>query len=416
MGALSGRGIGCLGGILLMSRLAIVTSHPIQYHSPWFRALAGVTDLKVFYCHRQDAAGQAEAGFGVEFEWDVPLLDGYRYSFLENRAASPSVFTFAGCDTPEIGERLAEGRFDACLITGWYLKSYLQALIACQRLGIPAFARGDSQLATERSRMWTAAKYLPYRLLLGRFAAHLVVGENNRRYLRHYGVSDDRMFFTPHFVDNDFFSRQASVARADGSRERLRRALGVAPNAMLFVFVGKLIEKKRPMDFIRALANAQGALSHVHGLIVGSGSLEPELKALAGAANAPVTFAGFQNQRALPSYLAAADALVLPSDAGETWGLVVNEAMACGLPAVVSSAAGCAADLIDEGRTGYTFPVGDVERLGAAMLALARDIASDRAAIERTLAAKMSRYSCASAVQGAIAALQSVTRPVAVSA
>src|SRR5262245_6838929 len=104
----------------LMHRLAIVASHPVQYQAPWFRALAKVADVHVFYCHRQDSAGQAAAGFGVEFEWDIPLLDGYAHTWLKNRAAIPDVSRFSGCDTPDIKTPLQSGRFDACLISGWH--------------------------------------------------------------------------------------------------------------------------------------------------------------------------------------------------------------------------------------------------------------------------------------------------------
>ena len=100
-------------------RLAVVASHPIQYQAPWFRALAKVAELEVFFCHEQDASGQAEAGFGVRFDWDVPLLDGYRYHLLKNVSPRPGVSSFGGCDTPEIAERLSSRgapNFDACII------------------------------------------------------------------------------------------------------------------------------------------------------------------------------------------------------------------------------------------------------------------------------------------------------------
>ena len=97
-----------------------------------FTQLAERVDLDVYYGHQQDAAGQGEAGFGVAFDWDVPLLGGYAHHFLPNVARHPGVSRFADCDTPTIGARLEGGRYDACLITGWYLKSYLQALLACR--------------------------------------------------------------------------------------------------------------------------------------------------------------------------------------------------------------------------------------------------------------------------------------------
>src|SRR5687768_15584731 len=108
----------CRGGP--MPRIAVVTSHPIQYQAPWFQALARRLDLVVFFAHRQDARGQAAAGFGHEFEWDLPLLEGYDHEWLHNVAARPSVDVFSGCDTPEVLDRLAVGRFDACIVNGWY--------------------------------------------------------------------------------------------------------------------------------------------------------------------------------------------------------------------------------------------------------------------------------------------------------
>ena len=103
-------------------------------------------------------------------------------------------------------------------------------------------------------------------------------------------------------------------------------------------------------------------------VLVGSGELEDALReAATSELEVPVHFAGFKNQSELPQYYVGADLLVLPSDGGETWGLVVNEAMACGLPAVVSDAVGCAPDLIDAGETGEVFPMGDIEALADAL-------------------------------------------------
>src|SRR5262245_5543873 len=105
-------------------RLACVTSHPIQYYTPLYRALAQQLDLVVFFAHRATASDQARADFGVEFEWDVDLLSGYAHEFLSNVATLPALDRFPGCDTPEIGERFRKGRFDAVLVQGWYLKSF----------------------------------------------------------------------------------------------------------------------------------------------------------------------------------------------------------------------------------------------------------------------------------------------------
>lgn len=391
-----------------MPRLAVVTSHPIQYHSPLFRALAQRVDLDVYYGHQQDAAGQAAAGFGVAFEWDVPLLGGYRHHFLRNVSATPGVSAFGECDTPDVGRVLAEGQYDACFITGWYLKSYLQALLACRRLGIPALSRGDSQLATRGASIVSLAKYLPYRALLAQFAGHLYVGQANRAYLRHFGVPDSKLFFTPHFVDNAFFAGRADEARTSGARADIRRHAGADEQGRVMLFVGKLIDKKRPLDFVDAVARASAGDARIRGLIVGSGPLQQAVDDRIRALGAPVTCAGFRNQTELPSYFAAADALVLPSDAGETWGLVVNEAMACGVPALVSRACGCVHDLITDGSTGYGFPLGDVDALAQAMRRVADRLTHEPRVFRDAVLSRISGYSCERAADGVVQALDRV--------
>ena len=392
-----------------MPRLAVVTSHPIQYHAPLFRALAQRVELDVFYGHEQTAAGQAAAGFGVAFEWDVPLLGGYNHRFLRNVSRTPGVSAFGECDTPEVGQVLAEGRYDACFITGWYLKSYLQALLACRRLGIPVLSRGDSQLATRQASVWGLAKYVPYRLLLAQFAAHLYVGDANRAYLRHFGVPESKLFFSPHFVDNAFFATRADDARASGAHTRVRGAAGAAEADCLLLFLGKLIEKKRPLAFVEAVARAARRNPRVRGVIVGSGPLQDTVDARIETLAAPVMCVGFRNQTELPAYFAAADALVLPSDAGETWGLVVNEAMACGVPAIVSEACGSARDLIRDDTTGLRFALDDIDGLAAAICRMADRLADDRLTIRRAVLARIAGYSCEAAVDGVMHALAAVT-------
>ncbi len=114
-------------------RLAILTTHPIQYYGPLFRELARRLDLEVLFAHRASPEDQARAGFGHAFDWDVDVTGGYAHAFLSNAARRPGVDSFRGCDTPEIGERLAGGRYDALLLTGWGSKTYLQGMLAAKR-------------------------------------------------------------------------------------------------------------------------------------------------------------------------------------------------------------------------------------------------------------------------------------------
>ena len=397
-----------------MPHIAIVASHPIQYQAPWFAALARQVDVRVFFCHRQTPEGQAEAGFGEAFDWDVPLLDGYRYEWLDNFAQAPGVSSYSGCDTPGIRDRLASGAFDACIVNGWYLKSYMQAIRACWRLGIPVLVRGDSQLPGPRSVVRSVAKYVPYRWLLGRIDAHLYVGQANREYLEHYGVRPERLFRVPHFVDNARFAASARTARMTGRSAALRASWTADAETTVFLFVGKLIEKKRPHDFLDAVARTAGMGHKVRGVFVGAGALQPPLARAADARGIPVTFAGFQNQSVIPEYYAAADCLVLPSDGRETWGLVANEAMACGLPAIVSDQVGCARDLIQSGRTGFPFPFAQVDALAARMAEIRQLLRTRREDVVAAVTAHVGTYSCERAVDGTLTAIEQVTAPAAI--
>src|SRR5215471_5844623 len=145
-----------------VTRLAVLTSHPIQYYAPLFRELAKVVDLQVLFAHRATPTEQAQAGFGTPFEWDVDMTSGYAHSFLDNVARRPGTDRFLGCDTPDVGRHLRAGCFQVLLVLGWHLKSYLQAVLAAKRLGIPVMVRGDSHLLTPRSPFKKALKSLAY--------------------------------------------------------------------------------------------------------------------------------------------------------------------------------------------------------------------------------------------------------------
>jgi glycosyltransferase involved in cell wall biosynthesis len=172
------------------------------------------------------------------------------------------------------------------------------------------------------------------------------------------------------------------------------------------LFVGKFVPEKRPLDFLSALDRLKSTGERIWGLLVGSGPLEREIHEHVGQHATPCTVAGFLNQKQITAAYAVADVLVLPSN--ETWGLVVNEAMACGIPAIVSDNVGCAPDLIIEGKTGFTYPDGDLDELTNRMKTLVQD---------RTLRIDMSRqaqrhingFSLDAACQGLLCALESIT-------
>ncbi len=345
-------------------------------------------DLHVFYGQTLSPAQQAE-GFGRSFEWDVDLLSGYSHGFLANISDRPGPDHFLGCDTPEIGARLAAGGFDGLLVVGWYLKSFVQATWAARRLGLPVIVRGDSQIGTPRSAVTRAAKAMAYPALLRVFDAALYVGERSRAYYEHYHYPSSRLFFSPHCVDTEWFARRATPERG----RALRARLGIAATEKAVLFAGKLAPFKRPLDVVEACAGDR--LRGTHLIVAGSGDLETAMRQRAEALGVPLHLMGFQNQTEMPAAYAAADVLALPSNGRETWGLVANEALACGTPIVVSDAVGCAPDLAADNVAGRIAALGDVPALESVI----HDILATPPSAQ-AIRAKSDAYGLASALDG----------------
>ena len=381
-------------------RLAILTSHPIQYYAPLFREISGSVAVKVFFAHRATPTQQAAAGFGTSFEWDVDLLAGYEHEFLSNVSQNPGTQHFAGCDTPEIGTKLLSGRFDALLVTGWHLKSYWQGVWAAKRLRIPVIVRGDSHLDTPRSVVKRLVKCAAYPAMLRAFDAALYVGQRNLAYWRRYGYPNDRLFFSPHCVDSGFFREKATPE----ARGVIRMRFGIRESSPAALFAGKLVPFKRPMDLIRAAAGVRAEGLDLQVLIAGSGELQQTMQAEADHLHVPVHFMGFQNQSEMPAAYAAADMLVLPSNGRESWGLVANEAIASGRPIIVSDAIGCAPDLAADHNVGRTFPLGDIAALTGAIACVGQNRPPAEAIRRQSL-----RYGLTAAAQGVTAALERVS-------
>jgi glycosyltransferase involved in cell wall biosynthesis len=390
-------------------KIGILSTHPIQYYLPWYRQLAKhpEIELEVFYCHAQTPEGQARGGFGISFAWDIPLFQGYKYRFLTNKSRHPNVYTFFGCNTPEIKQIIFSGSYDAFIVQGWYVLSFWQAIITCWKTRTPLLVKGDSQLLACTSLIKRGLKYLFYRWFIPKFDAYLIVGKRNEEYYLHYGVRREKIFFSPHCVDNHYFSYSHNILKPQ--RKRLRQNLGIPPDALVFLFVGKLIPKKRPKDFLEALGLAANKVGSIHGLIVGDGPLRTELETFSRKRNLPVTFAGFINQRQLPQVYTVSDILVLPSNGTETWGLVVNEAMASELPVIVSDKVGCQPDLVCPGQTGEVFPCGNIKRLADIFV----DFSFKRAHLEE-MGKKSFRliqgYSASQAAKAVLTAMSVVTK------
>jgi glycosyltransferase involved in cell wall biosynthesis len=349
-------------------RLAYLVSHPIQYQAPLLRRIArepGI-DLTVLFGSDFSVRSYRDEGFGREVAWDTPLLDGYRSEFLP-KLRDTGTLSVASPISRGIVSALRRIQPDALWVHGYASINALHGILAANALGIPVLLRAESWLADRpRSPLTLAAKSLFFGVLGPAVDAVLPIGTVNAAYWSHY-LPDTPQFRVPYAVDNNYFASRADAARPDTAD--LRANLSLGPDRPVILFASKLQPRKHADHLVEAFSRfIAGRAAPPYLVIVGDGESRAALEALTASLGLTdhVRFAGFRNQSELPGFFALADVFVLPSR-HEPWGLIVNEAMACGCPVIVSSDVGCHADLVQDGVEGCIYPVGDVSALTAAL-------------------------------------------------
>jgi glycosyltransferase involved in cell wall biosynthesis len=340
----------------MKKKLAIISSHPIQYNAPLFSMLARseVLDIKVFYTWSQSRETLFDKDFGKTIQWDIPLLEGYPYEFAENISKTPGPVGYRGIVCPDLNKMIRAWGAQALLVYGWNYHAHYHAMKYFKGL-IPVWFRGDSTLLDETGGIKQVLRRVILSYVYRNSDNAFFVGENNRQYYLKHGFREDHLFFAPHAIDNRRFSDTEGYMRQDA--EKWRSELGIGETEMVVVFVGKFEAKKDPLLLINAAKNLNKP--GVHFIFVGNGILEEQMRMLA-AGNNNIHFLPFQNQSRIPVVYYMADILALPSQGpGETWGLVVNEAMACGKAVLVSDKSGCAIDLVHPGENGYILESGN---------------------------------------------------------
>jgi glycosyltransferase involved in cell wall biosynthesis len=351
-----------------MTRLGIFMSHPIQYQIGLLRNISkheGI-DLLVNFYWDFGINESYDPEFDSKIKWDLPLLDGYKSRFIKNYAKKKST-SFFGCNNPGVVLPIFRKEFDVVLIFGWALFSNWLVVLAAVLSRTRIMLCAESPLSHEvpKKGLFGKVRRAILKSLFSTVSGFLYIGKENRLFYENFGVSPKKLFFAPYAVDN--------TRHVETRKETPIERNTAAPVKILFV--GKLIEKKRPMDLLQAFHRLQKEAGEPIAELwfVGSGNQQADLEAyIAEHGVKAVTFWGFQNQTELPRFYADADVFVLPSGYGETWGLVVNEAMCHGKPVIVSDLVGCGSDLVT-GNNGFRFPYKDVPRLAEALGQLVSD-------------------------------------------
>ncbi len=345
-----------------MKRLAIVTSHPIQYNAPLFRLLSERNNIsiKVFYTLEQKAF-QFDQEFGKKIEWDLPLLEGYEFAFISNGGNEKRGFW--DVRNPGLEAAILEWRPDAVLVYGWNYLSHFR-IIRFFKKSIPVFFRGDSTNVNRRGTVKSIIRKYFLGFIYGRVNKVFYVGTNNKEYYRAVGLKDEQMVYAPHSVDNVRFTRQSEFYKTEANE--LRNQLGIPGNAVIFLFAGKFYDLKQPEILLKAFIQLNPGNAHL--VLVGDGILKSNLEKIAGS-DERIHFLPFQNQSRMPLIYQLCDVFCLTSKS-ETWGLGINEAMACRKAILASTRVGCAVDLIKPALNGFIFESGNQKDLVAKMLQL----------------------------------------------
>jgi glycosyltransferase involved in cell wall biosynthesis len=336
-------------------------THPIQYQAPLFGALqgSGAVDLEVCYYTRYDGTGSTDPGFGREVVWDIPARPASFRQFHAwgERAVPERARTFS----PASVAHALHSRPDVVLLHSGLHAGDIAILMACRAKRIPTVCRPET--LTERPPRSLA--FAARRVILRSADAFCAIGSRARRRLLEAGIPASRIAMSPYTVDVERFASTRPL-----TRHQARAFIGLPDDLPIVLFAGKLTERKRPLDVVRALKLLRFPVRLV---IAGTGRLSSQLAAEALSANVPLVELGFVNQSQIPHVYRAADVLSLPS-AWEPWGLAVNEAMACGTPAVCSNGVSSADDLVRPVSEQLVHTVGDAEALASALeLALQND-------------------------------------------
>lgn len=329
-------------------KLAIITTHPIQYYAPIFKLLhqRKKIDVKVFYTWGESAANKYDPEFGKAIVWDIPLLDGYPFEWVKNISPDAGSHHFKGIINPDLITQVNTYKPDAILVIGWAYDSHLKALRYFKNK-LPVLFRGDSTLLNENGSLKSIIKTIFLKWVYSHVSHAFYNGINNKAYFKKYGLKETQLSFAPHAIDNTRFN----TYRQDEVNE-LKQSLGLGADDILILFAGKLDEEtKNPSLLLDAVLQINNP--KVHLLITGSGQSESLLK-LKAKDNTNIHFMDFQNQSYMPVIYQACDLFCLPSKS-ETWGLAVNEAMACAKAILVSDKCGCAIDLVIDNKNGAIF-------------------------------------------------------------
>jgi glycosyltransferase involved in cell wall biosynthesis len=367
-------------------------------------------DFQVAYCSLRGAeSANYDPEFGANVQWDVPLLDGYKWTHIPNRGNGAE--TFWSWRNTGLWKFIRQGNFDAVIShIGYVRATFWIAYFAARSVGIPFIFGTDASRIEPRdeSKSKLAIKKILWPAVFSLAGQVLTASSAGRDMMLSLGFPADRVSMTLDTVDNNWWLAQANAT----DREEARASLGFTLGQKIILFCAKLQPWKCPLDLLRAFASAANAIPNATLVFAGDGAQRAELENEAAQLNISdkVRFLGFVNQSQLPKLYKSADLMVIPSRY-EPFGLVVNESMLCGCPVIASDRVGAVRDLITPGETGFVYPQGDVEALANTIRQALADPAHLNALRENALA-RIHSWSPQASAEALVGAIESaISRP-----
>lgn len=338
-----------------------INSHPIQYLAPLYQYVTkNNLPVEVWYGSDASIAGLYDKEFGKTVKWDIDLLKGYTFRFFKNyKKLQKAPTSFWELWNPGMFWAILKEPKSIIIFNGWqFCMHILLALLAAIR-GHHIYIRMEMpwKQEIEKKGFNQQVKKIAIKKYLQLFRGYLYIGQQNKLYYQHMGIKEEKLIFAPYCVDNERF--HSFWQQHNQHKKSVRQQLHIPEDAMVILYSGKLIPKKRPLDLLKAFNTIQANNGYL--IFMGDGELRAEMETIMQSNKTIIT--GFINQSLIPQYYTIADVFVMCSEMGETWGLSVNEAMNFSLPIIISDLTGCSDDLVENNVNGFVFETGNISAL-----------------------------------------------------
>lgn len=338
-----------------MKKLAIITTHPIQYQIPLFKKLQKRNiKTNVFFASKHGLGSVTkDHEFKIRLKWDLgkDMLKGYQSYFPKKQKFNINDFRLS---FNNIEKKLSENKYDALLLLGWNNLHYLKAFWFANKYNIKIIIRAETNLKSKISFSKKIIKYFLLKYFFSKIDFFLSIGKLNKQFYIFHKVNKKKIFKAPYSVDNKFFINK-------NKKSNFLKKINLNKKKII-LFVGKFIPRKRPIDFIK-LAKIFESENSLHFIMIGNGEMYNECQNYLSNLNIKnLDIKGFVNQKELIDYYNISELLIITSSY-ETWGLTINEAFNCGLPVICTKECGASHDLIKNNFTGLTFNSGDIKEL-----------------------------------------------------